>query len=84
MLAIAVLCALFIFRHKAAMMLDITDAILAVLIIYISFEFFGERGRTVKTVAGFCGKYSMNMFLAHSFFKTYYFKDFYYSFGNAW
>ncbi len=82
--AAVVLFSLFIFRHKAAMMLDITDAILAVLIIYISFEFFGERGRTVKTVAGFCGKHSMNMFLAHSFFKTYYFKDFYYSFGNAW
>lgn len=84
MLAIAVLCTLFIFRHKTAMMLDITDALLAVLIIYISFEFFGERGRMVKMAAGFCGKYSMNMFLAHTFFKTYYFKDFYYSFGNAW
>lgn len=82
--AAVVLCSLFILRHKSAMMLDITDAFLAVLIIYISFEFFGERGRTVKTVAGFCGKHSMNMFLAHSFFKTYYFKDFYYSFGNAW
>lgn len=84
MLAIAVLCALFIFRHKAQMMLDITDAFLAVLIIYISFELFGERRRVVKMVAAVCGKYSMNMFLAHTFFRGYYFKDFYYSFGNAW
>lgn len=82
--AIAVLCALFIFRHKTQLLLDITDAFLAALIIYISFELFGERGRVVKTVAAFCGKYSMNMFLAHTFFRGYYFKDFYYSFGNAW
>ncbi len=84
MLAIAVLCALFMFRHKTQMMLDITDAFLAALIIYISFEIFGERGRVVKMAAAVCGKYSMNMFLAHTFFRGYYFKDFYYSFGNAW
>ncbi len=82
--AAVVLCSLFILRHKTGMMLDITDALLAVCIIYISFEFFCERGSVVKKAAGICGKYSMNMFLAHTFFKTYYFKDFYYSFGNAW
>lgn len=82
--AIAVLCALFIFRHKTQMMLDITDAFLAALTIYISFEIFGERKQGVKRVAAVCGKYSMNMFLAHTFFRGYYFKDFYYSFENAW
>lgn len=82
--AMAVLFALFIIRHKTQMMLDITDAFLSALIIYISFEIFGERGRVVKTTAAVCGKYSMNMFLAHTFFRGYYFKDFYYSFGNAW
>ena len=71
-------------RHKTGMLLDITDAALAVLVIYIGFELFAERGTRVKMIAGFCGKYSMNMFLAHTFFKAYYFHDFIYSFGNAW
>ncbi|MCI8364821.1 MAG: acyltransferase [Eubacterium sp.] len=75
--AMAVLFALFIIRHKTQMMLDITDAFLSALIIYISFEIFGERGRVVKTTAAVCGKYSMNMFFAHTFFRGYYFKDFY-------
>ena len=72
------------FRHKTGFFLDITDAFMAILIIYICFEVFAKSKDKVKYIAGFTGKYSMNMFLAHTFFKLYYFKDFTYSFQNAW
>lgn len=57
---------------------------MAVLIIYICFELFANKGETIRNMAGFVGKYSMNMFLAHTFVFAYYFKKFTYSFGNAW
>lgn len=80
-------CGLFVlscFRYKTALFLDITDAFMAVLICYICFELFAESGIVLKNITGFIGKYSMNMFLAHTFFKAYYFHDFTYSFHNAW
>lgn len=80
-------CGLFIlscFRYKTGLFLDITDGVMAVLISYICFELFAESGIVLKNIIGFIGKYSMNMFLAHTFFKAYYFHDFTYSFHNAW
>lgn len=83
------LCAVLLFgffcwRYKTGRYLDITDGAMTILIICICFELFAERGETIRNIAGFIGKYSMNMFLAHTFIKAYYFMDFTYSFGNAW
>lgn len=83
-LCIALLFGFFCWRHKTGRYLDITDSAMTILIIYICFELFAERGETLRNIAGFIGKYSMNMFLAHTFIKAYYFMEFTYSFGNAW
>lgn len=83
-LSVLLLSLIAYFRHKTALFPDITDALMAMLIIYICFEIFAQSGEKIKGVVGFTGRYSMNMFLAHTFFKTYYFKDFTYSFHNAW
>lgn len=75
---------LFCWRYKTGRYLDITDGAITVLIICICFELFAKGGETLRNIAGFIGKYSMNMFLAHTFIKAYYFMEFTYSFGNAW
>lgn len=78
------LCGLALIRVKLGRYLDVVDALMAVIIIYLCFEVFSGMGKLANGIVGFVGKYSMNMFLAHTFFKTYYFKEFTYSFGNAW
>ena len=78
------LCGFYCWRYKAGRYPDITDGAMAILIIYICFELFSNKGKTIRNIVGFVGKYSMNMFLAHTFVVTYYFKKFTYSFGNAW
>lgn len=74
----------FCWRYKTGRYLDITDGAMTILIICICFEVFAERRKALRDIAGFIGKYSMNMFLSHTFVFAYYFKKFTYSFGNAW
>ena len=72
-----------IYRAKWGMLLELSDALLAILVIYLSWEIF-RKIVVVKKGLAFLGKYSMNMFLVHTFFKAYFFGKYMYYFKNAW
>lgn len=83
-ICVILFCGFYYVRYKTGYFLDIIDSSMAVIIIYFFFELFYGKGESIKNIMGFIGKYSMNMFLAHSFFLFFYFKHFFYSFQNAW
>ena len=62
---------------------DIIQGISAFLIIYICYSFISLIN-IFKVILEFLGKNSMNMFLTHNYIRVKFFKDFSYSFGNAW
>lgn len=64
-------------------LVDFWDSLIPVVIIAFSFEF-------ILVIPGlrngleFIGKYSMNIFLAHNFFRVFWCPDFIYGFHSAW
>lgn len=72
-----------IYRAKWGMLLELSDALLAILVIYLSWEMIGKITIVRKGLA-FIGTYSMNMFLIHTFFKAHFFGRYMYYFENAW
>ena len=80
LLAMCMLAGFGFLRSRTTSFYDITDMVMAGIIVYLCFELFGGLSETPKKIIGFTGSYSMNMFLMHTFVKTYYFKDFTYSF----
>jgi peptidoglycan/LPS O-acetylase OafA/YrhL len=62
-------------------LISITEGIIVFLICFLSFSVSEIKNiKFVKIVLQFLGKYSMNMYLIHSFVFMYIFKDFIYSF----
>ena len=72
-----------IYRAKWGILLELSDALLAILVIYLSWEIL-RKVVVVKKGFAFLGKYSMNMFLVHTFFKAHFFGKYMYYFENAW
>lgn len=70
-------------RRTWGVLIDLTDAVLAAAIIYISYETIGAF-RITKKMIGFVGIHSMNLFLCHSFFRKFLFNKQMYFFENAW
>ncbi len=62
--------------------LDIWDSAVPVFIVYYGFEFITPIPG-VSRLLKFIGRYSMNMFLTHTFFRALYFGKFFYSFHYA-
>lgn len=59
------------------------DAVMAVLLIALT-QLCIRKIPYLNTVLAFIGKYSLYMWLIHSFFTKYWFQDFTYSFKNIW
>lgn len=59
------------------------DAVMAVLVIEL-IHLFIRRIPCLNKVLAFIGKYSLDMWLIHSFFTKYWFQEFTYSFKNIW
>jgi len=57
------------------------DGLIAVLISWFALEFL-LLIKPLKIILVFLGKHSANVFMTHTLFYSYYFKDFYYSFKN--
>lgn len=59
------------------------DAVMAVLVIELT-QLCIKKIPCLNTVLAFIGKYSLYMWLIHSFFTKYWFQEFTYSFKNIW
>lgn len=59
------------------------DAVMAVLVIELT-QLCIKKMPCLNTVLAFIGKYSLYMWLIHSFFTKYWFQEFTYSFKNIW
>lgn len=63
--------------------LDFWDGFAAMYMIVISYIYI-LNGKWIVKGLGFLGKYSMNIFLIHSFYRDVFFHEFTYSFYYAW
>ena len=61
----------------------LVDAVMTFVIVLIA-NLFIRYIPIVRTILASLGKYSLQMWLMHSFFTVYWFKDFTYSFKNIW
>ena len=80
-----ILALLVMFRQSTAgqELLEVFDGIVPVYLAYFGRRYL-FRLRGINRILIFLGTYSMNMFLTHTLIRTTFFKDFSYSFGNAW
>lgn len=62
---------------------EIWDGVVPAFVVYVIFEFIVDI-KGLNSVLDFIGKHSMNIFLTHTFLRQTYYKDFFYSFHNAW
>ena len=62
---------------------DISEALMAASICYLSYRCISPL-KIVGNCLGTLGKYSMNMFMLHTFIYYYYFKKYIYSFRSVW
>lgn len=83
MATIAIIVIFAQLRRKWGVLLDMTDAVLASAIAYLSYETIGAF-KITKKMFGFVGIHSMNLFLCHSFFRKFLFNKQMYFFENAW
>ena len=60
---------------------EIKYALLPTIFIIYLYEFFADIP-VIKQIFEFLGKYSMDLFLIHTFIRSYYLNEFIYSFGN--
>ncbi len=83
--ATAILAALYVLRGAcnpiSGYTYELRDGIIPVFVIYYCYEFIIDIP-IIRQVLLFIGKYSMDIFLTHTFIRLYLFADFTYSFGN--
>lgn len=83
-IGLVIILVLMIFRQSSisSVLFEIKDGVVPFFIIYFLYEFICPI-KYLNNILGFIGKYSMNIFLIHTFIRATYFRKFIYGFQYA-
>lgn len=83
-IGLGIILVLIVFRQSsmASVLFEIKDGFIPFFIIYFIYEFICPL-KYLNNILAFIGKYSMNIFLVHTFIRATYFREFIYGFKYA-